>query len=433
MTVCIIGLGYVGLTLALALANCNVKVIGVDSNKKTVSSLKSGKSTISETSITELLHENFGENFVVSETIPEQNIQTFIICVGTPLDENKIPIIDYVTKSTEAVASKLRPNQLVILRSTVPVGTTRNVVIPILEKISGLKAGSDFHVTFAPERTAEGVALSEMRKNPQIIGGISEKSVKETSKLFEKLTPKIVPVSSLEAAEMVKLIDNSYRDVHFAYANEIALLCEKLHIDARECITKANFQYPRNSIPTPSPGVGGPCITKDPLILVHVAKQLGYELNLVIHSRWLNEFVPSHLASKIIKKLKEIGKEIKDAKIFVIGFAFKGNPETSDMRNSSTLILLRELKKHISTIYGYDPLIPSSELESTGVIPTNVEEGFHNADCVVIMNNHKSYLSFDLKSLIQKTSKPFVFVDCWSMFESLRKEKEVVYTGVGID
>ena len=433
MNVCIIGLGYVGLTLALSFVDCGIKVFGVDYNKNIISSLKSGKSTISEKNVNSLLSKYMGNNFEVSEEIPEQNIDSFVISVGTPLDENNSPIMDYVTKSSETVASKLKPNQLVVLRSTVPVGTTRNSVIPILEEKSGLKATKDFEVVFAPERTAEGVAISEMKKNPQIIGGLSEKGVTQASELFKKLTPSIVPVSNLETAEMIKLIDNSYRDVHFAYSNEIALLCEKLNLDARECITKANYQYPRNSIPTPSPGVGGPCITKDPLILVHVAKQFGYKPDLIIHSRWLNEFIPSHIASKVIKKIGKVGKEIKNAKIFVIGFAFKGNPETSDTRNSSTLILVKELKKQISTIYGYDPLVSSKELETIGVLPTTIEDGFKNADSVIIMNNHKSYLSLNIKNLIQMTSKPCVFVDCWSMFDNLASEKDVIYTGVGID
>jgi len=433
MNVCIIGLGYVGLTLALSFADCGIKVIGVDSNKKIISSLKSGKLTISENNVNSLLSKYLGNNFEVHDTIPNQKIDTFVISVGTPLDESKSPIMDYISQSSEAVASKLEPSQLVILRSTVPVGTTRNLVIPILEEKSELVAGKDFEVVFAPERTAEGVAISEMRKNPQIIGGLSEKGIVQASELFKKLTPTIVPVSKLETAEMIKLIDNSYRDVHFAYSNEIALLCEMLHIDAKECINKANFQYPRNSIPTPSPGVGGPCITKDPLILVHVAKQFGYKPNLIIHSRWLNEYVPSHLASKVIKKIETAGKKINNAKIFVIGFAFKGNPETADTRHSSTLILVKELKKQISTIYGYDPVVPTKELETIGVIPSTIEEGFKDADCVIIMNNHKSYLSLNMKNLINKTSKPCVFVDCWSMFENIAEEKDVIYTGVGID
>lgn len=433
MNVCILGLGYVGLTLALSFADSGVKVFGVDNNKKIISSLKTGKSTISEKNIISLLSKHIGKNFEVSEKIPDINIDNFVISVGTPLDENNSPIMDYVIKSTETIASKLKSNHLVILRSTVPVGTARNSVIPLLEEISGLKAGRDFEVVFAPERSAEGVAISEMKKNPQIIGGISDKGVKQASDLFKKLTPSIVTVSNLETAEMIKLIDNSYRDVHFAYSNEIALLCEMLHIDAKECIDKANFQYPRNSIPTPSPGVGGPCITKDPLILVHVAKKFGYKLNLITHSRWLNEYVPSHLASKVIKKIETAGKKINKAKIFVIGFAYKGNPETADTRHSSTLILVRELKKQISAIYGYDPVVTTQELESIGVIPTTLEEGFKNADCVVIMNNHKSYLSLNMKNLINKTSKPCVFVDCWSMFENIAEEKDVIYTGVGID
>lgn len=433
MKVCVVGLGYVGLTLALVLADCGIKVIGIDSNKEIVTKLRSGKPTISEKDVGSLLSKHKEENFIVSSEIDETDFEVFVISVGTPLNEQNSPILDYLINSCDEIGKRLKTNQLVIVRSTVPVGATRNVIIPILEEKSGLKAGSDFEVVFAPERTAEGVAISELRSNPQIIGGLSEKSIKQAEKLFEKMTKTIIPLSSLEAAEMIKLIDNSYRDVRFAYANEIALICETLKLDARECIRKANFGYSRNSIPEPSPGVGGPCLSKDPHILVHVSKQFGFEPNLIMHSRWLNEFVPSHLASKIDKKITAAGKNKKNLKILIIGFAFKGEPETDDTRNSSTIILLKELKKQYSMIYGYDPVVKMEEIERLGAIPTTIKEGFHNADCVIIMNNHKSYTKLDMKNLIKSTSKPLIFVDCWSMFKEIQKEGGIVYTGIGVE
>ena len=176
-----------------------------------------------------------GENLKVSEEIPDIEFDAFVISVGTPLSNDNSPIIDYVTSAAKSVSNKLKKGQLVILRSTVPVGTTRKIVIPILEE-TGMKAGHDFSVVFAPERTAEGMALFEVKTNPQIIGGLNDNDVQKAKLVFEKIAKTILPVSSVETAEMIKLIDNTYRDVHFAYSNEIALICEMLKIDAHECI-----------------------------------------------------------------------------------------------------------------------------------------------------------------------------------------------------
>lgn len=431
MNVCVIGLGYVGLTLALTLADCGITVFGVDAKKETVSLLKKGISTISEKGTKEILQKNLEKKFHVSETIPEIGIDAYIICVGTPLDSRKSPILDYIISSSKEVGKKLVSDQMVILRSTLPVGITRKIVIPVLEKESGLKSGDDFDVIFAPERTAEGVALEELKSNPQIIGSLTAKGLEKVSKLFKQMTPTLVPVSSIETAEIIKLIDNTYRDVHFAYANEIAIICEFLKIDAQECIEKANFQYPRNKIPVPSPGVGGPCLSKDPYILTHVANQFGYQPNLIKNSRWINEYIPVFLGTKITKKIELLDKE--KIKIFILGFAFKGKPETSDLRDSSTLLLLDELKKNFPKIFGYDPMIDKNELEKLGVVYSDVEEGFNKADCIILMNNHESYNSFNMKKLLSKSSKPCIFVDCWSMFKDLSKEEGIIYTGIGLD
>lgn len=433
MKVCVLGLGYVGLTLALTLADCGVDVFGVDKNKQTVTALKNGKATITENNVEYLLRKYLKKKFHVAENIPKKNFDVFIIAVGTPINDENSPILDDVVSATEEVGSNLQRQQLVSLRSTIPVGLTRKILIPILEKKSGLKVSEDFDIVYAPERTAEGVALAELKQNPQIIGSLSEKGFDKAKKLFSLMTDTILQASSLEAAEMIKLIDNTYRDVQFAYANEIAIICEKLKINARECIEKANFRYPRNRIPVPSPGVGGPCLSKDPRILAYVAKQTGYKPNLIINSRILNEFVPIYLASKVIRKLRSLDKPREKIKIFIIGFAFKGDPETGDLRDSSTLLLLKELKKEFHKIYGYDPVIPNKEIEKVGVVGTTINEGFEDADCVIIMNNHKSYRTYDLENLIKHASKPCIFVDCWGIFEHKKREDGIIYTGIGID
>jgi len=432
MNVCILGLGRIGLTLSLALSSENI-VFGIDTNKTTIKVLSSGKSTFHEPHLEEKLKEAIGKFFFVYERIPEKQIDVFIICVGTPINERKEPVMDHIESACKTIGENLKNNQLVILRSTLPVGSTRNFVIPILEEKSGLKAGKDFEVVFAPERVIEGKSFSELATIPQIIGGISEKSVNLAKVFFKNNSDEIVPVSSLETAEMIKLIDNSYRDTHFAFANQIALFCENMNLNALECIQKANFKYPRNNIPIPSPGVGGPCLSKDSYILLQTAKKTGYAPEIITHSRKVNDYIPKHISRKIIDALFGIKNDLKSTKVFVLGFAFKGNPATDDTRESPTISLIAELKKEISSIYGYDPVVNNIEIEKIGAIPTGIEQGFQDADCVIFMNNHKSFLDLDIKKLLLKTSKPCIFVDCWSMFKKIKNENGIIYSGIGIN
>ncbi len=454
LKVCVLGLGYVGLTLALSLADNGVKVLGLDNNAKTILTLRKGISTVSEKNIENILEKHLNKNFKVEDSLKFNNenptefnsfdtndfFDAFLICVGTPLDDNNNPMLNHVIAASKQVGSIIKKNSMVILRSTIPIGTTRNTIKPIIEEISGLVAGKDFSLVFAPERTIEGAALSELKSNPQIIGSLTSDGIEKASTLFMKLTPTIVPVSNLETAEMIKLIDNTYRDVHFAFSNELALICENLNLNVYECIQKANYDYSRNNIPVPSPGVGGPCLSKDPIILKYSTNEHGYNPEIITHSRLVNQYLPSFLAQKIIKKLDLHQKNKQTTKIFILGFAFKGKPETSDIRNSPTITLVNELKNTFSenVLYGYDPLVPIDEIEQLGVKYCNVDEGFKNADCVVIMNNNDSFLSLDLSKLLETSSKSIIFVDCWYMFkDSISKinfpDQKIIYTGIGFD
>jgi len=431
VNVCILGLGYVGLTLSVTLADCGVKVTGIDLNKNVINSLKNGIPTLSEKGLGTMLNKNLGKNLQLYEQIPNDEFDVFIICVGTPLNDKSVPVIEHVLNAAEQVATRIKNDNLLVLRSTVPVGLTRNTIVPKIEEVSGLKG--DFDFVFAPERTAEGVALSELKKNPQIIGSSSTTALEKATKLFSNMVQTIVPVSSIETAEMIKLIDNSYRDTHFAYANELALICDALNLNVIECISKANFEYPRNNIPVPSPGVGGPCLSKDPYILSYSAKRNGFETQVITHSRIINELTPIYLATKISKKLSELGKNSNELKIFIIGFAFKGNPETDDVRNSPTLILLEHLSKNYPNIVGYDHVVNNEVIEKLGIQKVSIEEGFKNANCIIIMNNHKSYFDSKFEKLIDNTAKPCIFVDTWNMFKDLSKKEHIIYTGIGID
>ena len=431
------GMGYVGLTLSVVLAKNGFKVYGIEIKKEIVENLKKGIPHFHEKRLKALLRQQqkLG-NLKIRESLPNAKIDIYIICVGTPLKkESGTPNIDYIRNIVVNVANHMNQNSLIILRSTVPVGTSRNVVLPLLEKQSGLQAGKDFSFAFAPERTIEGNAILELETNPQIIGGFDEKSVSPASDLFRKLTPTVINVSSLEAAEMIKILDNTYRDVRFAYANEIAMICEKLNLDATELINAANTHYPRNNIPIPSPGVGGACLSKDPHILIDFAKKAGYGTKIVKESRRINEYIPVQIVKRIKTKLNEFNKDIKNVKIFIVGFAFKGEPETSDMRDSTTLWFLDELKKYASDIYGFDPVVDNEQFKHLGVkICDTMEEGYSNADVILFLNNHRSYLDLDPFEICSKMNEPAIFFDAWRMFEKelFKNIKGIHYMGVGL-
>jgi len=428
----IIGMGYVGTTLAVTLADVGFSVVGVEINPHVRNLLNSKAPHFHESGLKKLLEKHIGKRLVIVDKM-NGDCSTYIICVTTPVDEHKKPLLNFVEHATKEIATCIKKGDLIILRSTVPVGTTRNFVVPIIEKESGLKCGSDFHVAFAPERTIEGKALEELRGLPQIVGGYDEDCSVRASNIFMKITPTIVNVSSLETAEIIKLLDNSYRDIRFAYANEIALICEHLNVNASEAIKAANMGYQRNNIPLPSPGVGGACLTKDPYILFDIAKKAGYDARLIRLGREINEYMPVHVVQKIRDYFKAIDKSIQSSKIFVIGFAFKGKPETSDTRESTTLPVVRDLLAVGAKVYGYDTVALESDIRASGAIPANLEEGFSEADCVVIMNNHESYMNINMDSLLGTTHKPCLFIDGWNMFKhkEITEKKDIFYGGVG--
>jgi len=265
------GLGYVGFTLALVLADVGYNVIGIDKDKKKIEKLKSGQAPMYEPQIEYFLNSAISTGRIsFSENIPaitEKSV--YMICVGTPIDEQTLqPFLENLKSVAVEIGKHIKKGELVILRSTVPVGTTRNFVRKIIEQESNLKTPSEFFLAFAPERTLQGAALKELRQLSQIIGGIDSESVEKAASIFNNVTRTIVKVSSLEAAEVVKLLDNTYRDITIAIGNLCGKMCSSLNLDAREVIGAANYGYSRNKILFPGAGVGGGCLVKDPYLLI---------------------------------------------------------------------------------------------------------------------------------------------------------------------
>ena len=435
--ICVLGLGYVGLPLSLVLADKGFTVVGYDINQAQLDQLNEGIIPFHEQGLDSFFHRHLGEKFFITSDLSSVDSDIYIITVGTPIDDDsKLPIMKYIESAADSIARKIKQNDLVILRSTVTVGTSRNVVLNRLQKSSGLKVGRDFSLAYAPERTIEGNAMNEIQELPQIIGGFDQKSTLLADLLFREVTSTIVDVGSLEGAEMVKILNNTYRDVKFAYANEMALICRELGLDAVKLIQAANLDYKRGEIPMPSPGVGGACLTKDPYILINSCKDIDVPTELIRYSRTINELIPMRIVDDIMQEIEVHNKKIDSLKIFLIGFAFKGDPETADIRGSTTIDVLnffRDKGLQDGSFYGYDPIVLNSDLNSLGVKPASLEEGFKDADAVLIMNNHKSYKNMDIFSLLDSASGDCVFMDGWYTFDpkEIVSVNSIKYIGVG--
>lgn len=415
----VVGLGYVGLTMALVMADAGYRVTGVEQDISKVQLLLEEKSYIHELGLESLLRTQLLKRFFPVTEMPDDG-DVFIISVGTPVIDasngRKLPTLEFLEDACKKIGTKLKTGNLIVLRSTVPIGTCRNFVSKKLEEASGLTCGIDFHLAFAPERTAEGKALKELRSLPQIIGGYNTDSLEATVAIFKEVTPTIVRVESMEAAEMAKLMNNTYRDYIFAYANNMARIASDFNINIHEVISAANRGYPRDPIPLPSPGVGGPCLTKDAHIFASNTDAASLDPAFIIQSRKANELMHSHVAARVIEALKNAGKNISECRILLCGIAFKGNPETGDIRNSSALEIYNILKNTNCQIFGFDPVASYSDIEKEGITPLNIENAFINADAVLFLNNHKQFEKLDLTQLVgQMAEKPVIF-DGWNLF-----------------
>lgn len=432
--VIVLGMGYVGLTLALGLVKEGFRVTGVDTDPNRVAQLKRGESYVHEQGIEEVLKEHVGESLHVSGELPEDG-DVYVVTVGTPVvlesSGAQRPNLSAVQQAIARIGTRLKSGDLVVLRSTVPPGTTRDVALPLLEQDSGLIAGRDFHLAFAPERTLEGRALQELKSLPQIIGGLNEDSVEATVALFRELTNSIVRVESLEAAELVKLINNGFRDLSFAFANEMVRLGQNLNVDMVGTILAANRGYPRNKVPLPSPGVGGPCLSKDPYILA--AGSPHSKESLPVAGRKVNESMPELVLSQVLEQLTLTRGDPRSAKVLVCGLAFKGFPETGDLRNSVAVEIAQSLQQSVGTVTAHDPVAAAEDIERYGLTPTALPEGFSGVDAVLFLNNHLFYEKLDVFAMTRALNPPGIVYDGWHLFEpaDVLSACPAVYLGLG--
>lgn len=415
--VCIIGLGYVGLTLAVAMADVGFRVLGVEIRDDVLADLKQGKSHFFEPGLDEQLRKVVAlGRLSFIKTLPEDpQSSVYIITLGTPLSPDGRARMEPIGLVAKEVANRLKSGDLVITRSTVKIGTTRNVILPALQT-----AGVPFDLAFCPERTLEGQALPELRQLPQIVGGIDHKSTVRAAQLFHFVTPTVVRVSDAETAEMIKLVDNSQRNVQFAYANEVARISDAIGISGAEVIAAGKLGYPRTNLPMPGP-VGGPCLEKDPYILVESVEDYGIVPELTLQSRQLNERQLNEVAQYLGKVAKELPGFPENPVITVAGLAFKGRPATDDLRGTTARPLIDALKAMFpkARFKGYDAVVPAEGIESMGLESVaTLEAAFDGCHLLVIHNNHTIFSTMPIERLSASMAAPGVIYDFWNHFSA---------------
>jgi len=415
--VCILGLGYVGLTLAVSMADIGFKVLGVEIRDDVLALLNNGQAHFHEPGLQERLRRVIHSgNLICVKTIPDNiSCTVFIITVGTPLNSSGKSRLDMVENVAAEVSARMRDSSLIVMRSTVKIGTTRRIVYPLLAR-----TGKKFDLAFCPERTLEGKALVELRQLPQIVGGISTQASVRASQLFQFVTPTVVRVSSLETAEVIKLIDNAQRDVAFAYANEVAGICDTVGVSTAEVIQAGKLGYPRTNLPMPGP-VGGPCLEKDSHILAEGTRELGYEPEITMAARRINEGQPANIVS-YLSRLTSVTKDFPTKPVITLmGIAFKGQPPTDDLRGTMAKPILRNLQAAFpnASYRCFDPVVSHEDIKAFGLSPVlTLNHAFTDANLVLILNNHPIFSQMPLADLAAFMSKPAFIYDLWNCFNA---------------
>lgn len=372
--ICVLGLGYIGLPTASILATHGFNVTGVDTNHQTVQIINNGGLPIKEPGLKTIVSAALNSGNLVATTGPEA-ADVFIIAVPTPVDNLKNVDTSYIQAAADSIISLLAPGNLVILESTSPPGTTSGFLVNTLEK-SGLKAGKDFYVAYCPERVLPGRVLKELIRNNRIIGGINSISAETAEKIYKTFVEGEIILTDSTTAEMVKLMENTYRDVNIALANEIAMICEHLGVNAWEVIQMAN-RHPRVNIHSPGPGVGGHCLAVDPWFVVELFPDIA---NLMALSRNTNDKMPCYTAGLVIRHLEDV----KQPKVTLLGVSYKANID--DTRESPVLTIVKCLEESGIEIKIYDPNVKDFEYELS-----SLTESFSGSDLVLIVTDHEEF------------------------------------------
>ncbi len=383
MSVGIVGLGYVGLPLAVAFAEAGERVIAVDVDERKVAALAAGESYIEDIPSERLAAVKDAID-ASTHYAPLARTDAVLICVPTPLTANREPDLGPLVDSGEQLGRVLQRGQLVVLESTTYPGTTRERLVPLLEHGSGLRVGDGLNVAFSPERVDPGRTDYTLRNTPKVVGGITPECAARARELYGRICDHIVPVSTPEAAEMTKLLENIFRSVNIALVNELAILAERMGIDIWEVIEAAGTKPYGFTRFDPGPGMGGHCLPVDPFYLTWRAREFEMSTEFIELAGKINQQMPHYCVERIERALNDVTKPVKGSKIAILGVSYKGG--VGDIRESPALRIIRELAGRGAELAYHDPFVPS--LEELGLHNVPLEEAVAGADAVVLVTAH---------------------------------------------
>jgi UDP-N-acetyl-D-glucosamine dehydrogenase len=413
----IVGLGYVGLPLAVEFAKAGFSVTGIDVQKDKVARLNRGHSYVQEvpsTTLGPLVEE--GRFQATTDFSVVEDLDTINIAVPTPLRKTKDPDMSYVVSACEEVAKHLGPGKLVILESTTYPGTTDELVLPMLER-TGLRVGEDFFLCFSPERIDPGNPRYHTTNIPKVVGGITAACTRLGSLFYAQALEKVVPVSSTRVAEMVKLLENTFRMINIGLVNELAMMCDRMGINVWEVIDAAGTK-PFGFMPFyPGPGLGGHCIPIDPFYLSWKTKQAGIEARFIELAGYINGQMPHFVVDKVQNALNEACKPIRGSHVHVLGVAYKR--DIDDVRESPALDIILLLERKGALITYSDPYVPNIRLDHLQLSSTDSLTMAEEADCVVVVTDHAK---FDYPAILEKAK---LIVDTRNAFKNMSSDKIV--------
>ncbi len=385
--VAVIGLGYVGLPLAVRFAEAGYRVTGIDLDRRKIEALARCESYVDDVPSAALAAV---PNFTaVSDYAALADCDGVSICVPTPLNKTGDPDMSYIATATDAVAQYVHPGMAIVLESTTYPGTTTEMLLPHLAQ-GGLRVGEDFFLAFSPERVDPGRTDWTTRNTPKVIGGATPACLEVVTAFYGRAIERLVPVSSPEAAELVKLFENTFRSVNIGLANELLLMCNKLGLDAWEIIDAAATKPFGFMKFTPGPGLGGHCIPIDPLYLSWKLRTLQYNARFIELASEINTEMPRYWVQRVQDLLNDAGKAVKGSRVLVLGVAYK--KDVSDIRESPALDIIHLLEEKGASVAYHDPHVPAYQHEGsemTGV--TDLDAALRAADCVIIVTDHSAY------------------------------------------
>jgi len=415
MKICIIGLGYVGLPLAIEFSKV-FDTIGFDINKERVEQLKNNEDKTNEVSEEKLKDSNI---FFTSNSKNIKKANFVIITVPTPLNSSKKPDLGFIESASKIVGENLKKNAIVVYESTVYPGVTEEICKPILEEYSNLKCGQDFKIGYSPERINPGDKEHTIDKVVKIVSGMDEKTTDKIAEVYSKIAKAgIYKTKNIKIAEAAKVIENIQRDLNIALMNELCLIFNKLDIDTKEVLKAAETKW--NFLKFYPGLVGGHCIPVDPYYLTHKAEQLGHHPKVILAGRDINDYMPKYIVELIIKALNQSNKTLQNSKVFLLGLAFKEN--VRDIRNSRAKDIISELKEYNIKVVAYDPLVDNLEKEFD---IENIDiNKIKNVDCVVLINSHDEFKDITIDRLLKITTENPILVDIKSFFNKEEAEKK---------